>query len=123
MQLWASTAQVTRAFPTQVAPAPVQPAGGVGHWHDLPWQVWWPRQAVSGPQLVQAPTATQVSTPTVPQRVWPTVQTLQVPPSIVAPPEPALPAWPPWPPWPLAPPSRSPAAPPVLVAAPPAPPS
>ena len=85
----AAAAEQRRDFVPAVRVAPVQPAGGVGHWHDLPWQVWWPRQAVSGPQLVQAPTITQVSSPVVPQRVALSWQTSQPPSAPVVPP----PSW------------------------------
>jgi hypothetical protein len=72
MQLSPSTAQVTSEPPTQVAPAPVQPAGAAGHWHEafgaVPWQVFRPVQATSALQVVQSPTATQVCRPVVPQR-------------------------------------------------------
>jgi hypothetical protein len=40
MQLWLSTAQVTK-FPlaSQLFPAAVQPEGAAGHWQVFPWQV------------------------------------------------------------------------------------
>lgn len=72
MQLSPSTAQVTSAPLTQLFPAAVHPAGGAGHLQAAlgaaPWQVLRPVQGMSELQVMQFPTATQVSTPFVPQR-------------------------------------------------------